>query len=93
MAEKIQIALVYIRNGKETIFPVRDIDQAVQLADAIADSDLLTILWIIICSMCASIITGRLETPGKMKMGKILMNIGTFVGRRQHHENVSSVCL
>ena len=41
MAEKIQIALVYIRNGKETIFPVRDIDQAVQLADAIADSDLL----------------------------------------------------
>lgn len=41
MAEKIQIALIYIRNGKETIFPVRDIDQAVQLADAIAGSDLL----------------------------------------------------
>lgn len=41
MAEKIQIALIYIRNGKETIFPVRDIDQAVRLADAIAESDLL----------------------------------------------------
>lgn len=41
MAEKIQIALIYIRNGKETVFPVRDIDQAVRLADAIADSDLL----------------------------------------------------
>lgn len=41
MAEKIQIALVYIRNGQETIFPVKDVDQAVQLADAITDSDLL----------------------------------------------------
>ena len=41
MADKIQLALVYIRNGKEMIFPVRDVDQAVQLADAIADSDLL----------------------------------------------------
>lgn len=41
MAEKIRIALVYIRDGKETIFPVRDVDQAVRLADAIADSNLL----------------------------------------------------
>lgn len=38
---KVQLALIYIRNGHETIFPVKDIDQAVRLADAIADSDLL----------------------------------------------------
>ena len=41
MAEKVQIALVYIRDGQKTVFPVRDLDQAVHLADAIADSDLL----------------------------------------------------
>lgn len=39
--EKVKLALLYIRNGKETIFPVSDIDQAVKIADAIADSDLL----------------------------------------------------
>ena len=37
----VQLTLIYIRNGHETIFPVKDIDQAVRLADAIADSDLL----------------------------------------------------
>ena len=36
-----KIALVYIRNGNETIFPVKDIDHAISLADNIADSDLL----------------------------------------------------
>ncbi len=38
---KAKFALLYIRNGRETIFPVQDIDQAVRLADTIADSDLL----------------------------------------------------
>ena len=38
---KAKLALLYIRNGQETVFPVQDIDQAVRLADAIADSDLL----------------------------------------------------
>ena len=38
---KAKLALLYIRNGRETVFPVQDIDQAVRLADAIADSDLL----------------------------------------------------
>lgn len=38
---KSKFALLYIRNGRETIFPVTDIDQAVRIADAIADSDLL----------------------------------------------------
>lgn len=41
MNNKVYLALVYIRNGYTTIFPVKDIDQAVHLADAIADSDLL----------------------------------------------------
>lgn len=39
--EKVELKLLYIRNGQETIFPVSDIDQAVKIADAIADSDLL----------------------------------------------------
>lgn len=39
--QKSKFALLYIRNGKETIFPVKDIDHAVRIADAIADSDLL----------------------------------------------------
>lgn len=34
-------ALVYIRNMQEIIFPVKDIDHAIALAEAIADSDLL----------------------------------------------------
>lgn len=38
---KAKLALLYIRNGLETVFPVQNIDQAVRLADAIADSDLL----------------------------------------------------
>lgn len=38
---KARFALLYIRNGKKTIFPVKDIDQAIRIADAIADSDLL----------------------------------------------------
>lgn len=38
---KSTLALVYIRNNTETIFPVKDIDHAIRLADAIADSDLL----------------------------------------------------
>ena len=38
---KAKLALLYIRNGRETVFPVQDSDQAVRLADAIADSDLL----------------------------------------------------
>ena len=38
---KAKLAPLYIRNGQETVFPVQDIDQAVRLADAIADSDLL----------------------------------------------------
>lgn len=37
----MQLVLIYIRNGAETVFPVRDIDHAVRLADAIAESDLL----------------------------------------------------
>lgn len=41
MVEKICLALVYIRNGRELVFPVKDLDQAVRIADAIADSDLL----------------------------------------------------
>lgn len=36
-----KLALIYIRNGNETIFPVADLDHAARLADAIADSDLL----------------------------------------------------
>lgn len=55
----VQLTLIYIRNGHETIFPVKDIDQAVRLADAIADSDLLNAMWITICSMCANIAMGR----------------------------------
>lgn len=43
MYENVNLALVYIRNGHATDFPVKDIDQAVRLADAIADSDLLNI--------------------------------------------------
>lgn len=39
--ENKNIALLYIRNGVETIFPVKDISHAVRLANAIADSDLL----------------------------------------------------
>lgn len=39
--QKSKFALLYIRNGKETIFPVKDIEHAVRIADAIADSDLL----------------------------------------------------
>ena len=38
---KPQIALVYIRNGQELVFPVKNLNHAVQIADAIADSDLL----------------------------------------------------
>ena len=34
-------ALVYIRNGTETIFPVNNMFHAITLADAIANSDLL----------------------------------------------------
>lgn len=41
MDSNVHLALFYIRNGHEMIFPVKDVDQAVQLADAIADSDLL----------------------------------------------------
>jgi len=41
MGEKICLALVYIRNGQELVFPVKDPDQAVRIADAIAGSDLL----------------------------------------------------
>lgn len=41
MDTNIKLALVYIRNGQEMLFPVKDIDQAVRLADSIADSDLL----------------------------------------------------
>lgn len=36
-----KIALVYIRNGEEIVFPVKDIQHAVSLADNIAESDLL----------------------------------------------------
>lgn len=39
--QKSKSALLYIRNGKEMIFPVKDIEHAVRIADAIADSDLL----------------------------------------------------
>lgn len=38
---KTKIALMYIRNGHEVIFPVKDIDHAIRLAEEIADSDLL----------------------------------------------------
>lgn len=41
MNTKPKIALSYIRDGKETVFPVKDIDHAIRIADAIADSDLL----------------------------------------------------
>lgn len=41
MESKVEFALVYIRNGRETVFPVKDIDHAVRIADSIADSDLL----------------------------------------------------
>lgn len=41
MDNNVNLALFYIRDGKETIFPVKDIDQAVRLADAIANSDCL----------------------------------------------------
>lgn len=34
-------ALLYIRDYIETVFPVRDIQQAIALATCIADSDLL----------------------------------------------------
>lgn len=34
-------ALVYIRNFKEIIFPVKDMNHALRLAESIADSDLL----------------------------------------------------
>lgn len=37
----MKLALVYIRNGVENVFPVKDIDHAIRLADAIAESDLL----------------------------------------------------
>lgn len=36
-----KIALVYIRNGEEIVFPVKDIQHAILLADNIAESDLL----------------------------------------------------
>lgn len=36
-----ELALMYIRNGKEMIFPVKNIDHAINLANNIADSDLL----------------------------------------------------
>lgn len=35
------IALIYIRNYQEVIFPVKDIQHAITLANSIADSDLL----------------------------------------------------
>lgn len=41
MSKTEKLALCYIRNGTETIFPVNDIDHAVKIADSIADSDLL----------------------------------------------------
>lgn len=37
---KTTLALMYIRDGRETIFPVKDIDHAIRLAGEIADSDL-----------------------------------------------------
>jgi len=36
-----KLALSYIKDGRQTVFPVIDADHAVRLADAIADSDLL----------------------------------------------------
>ena len=39
MDNNAKIALAYIRDGHLTIFPVKDIDHAVRLADAISDSD------------------------------------------------------
>jgi len=41
MRSSVKFALVYIRNGDTTIFPVENIEQAIRLADAIANSDLL----------------------------------------------------
>lgn len=41
MDKKASYVLFYMRNGREVYFPVETIDQAVFLADAIADSDLL----------------------------------------------------
>lgn len=41
MENKASLALVYVRNGQTHIFPIKDIDHAIRLADAIADSDLL----------------------------------------------------
>lgn len=39
--ENKNLVLIYIRNGSELQFPVKDIDHAIHLADAIAESDLL----------------------------------------------------
>lgn len=39
--EPSNLALYYIRNGHETIFPVKNVLHAIVLAEAIADSDLL----------------------------------------------------
>lgn len=39
--ENKNLILLYIRNGSELQFPVKDIDHAIHLADAIAESDLL----------------------------------------------------
>lgn len=41
MDNGVKLALFYIKDGRQTVFPVRDADHAVRLADAIADSDLL----------------------------------------------------
>lgn len=41
MESNVKLALFYIKDGRQTVFPVRDADHAVRLADAIADSDLL----------------------------------------------------
>lgn len=41
MGKNTNLTLIYIKNGKETKFLVKDIDHAVRLADAIAESDLL----------------------------------------------------
>lgn len=35
------LVLIYMRNGGELYFPVKTIDHALRIADAIADSDLL----------------------------------------------------
>lgn len=39
--ENKNLVLLYIRNGEEMQFPVKDIDHAIHLADAIVESDLL----------------------------------------------------